>query len=258
MIAGQLNIEIQNRETDAQIGQQRIVAETRISVGGRAYRQALYGKGLGLSVILLGRTGDDSHGKLIRDTLAKDGISTRYIEEAAAEQTGLCIRIQGADARKQTFYDPGANLGYINCKTPIEFYLHLCDVAVVNKWCHFEVRKEILAAARSCAVPNIYVCSGMLTPEEQELPIDYLFLDYSENDRESIDSINLKDFSIGKGIFVFKNGAIHAVAVTGEEIHTMALPPEWNADQIVSKLMVSIKRGLNLSETMTLAGELVG
>lgn len=247
-IAGQLHVEIRARELDGQQGYKRIITDTSITLGGRAYRQAIYSKELGMNVILLGRIGDDDHGKMIHESLVKVGISTRYIEEIRHEHTGISFEVQ-SEHQKQFYFDPGANLGHSDFKIPIDYYLHLCDAVIVNKWCSLELRNEVLQAAQVNSIPNIYVQSGLPHDEEKNLPIDYLFLDFSIENQNLLQTINLKDYLIRKGIFVFKKGEITTISPNGAECYILNLPVELNADFVVTRIMATLTPRIKLSDT---------
>jgi hypothetical protein len=87
---------------------------------------------------------------------------------------------------------------------PIDYYLHLCDAVIVNKWCNLNLRRQILQAAHINSIPNIYVRSGLLDEEEQSLPIDYLFLDLSEEGPDISAAMKIEDYPVQKGIFYTK------------------------------------------------------
>jgi hypothetical protein len=249
-IAGQLNVELQFQESAVQSGNKKIITDPAITLGGRAFRQAVFSKELDMNVILLGRIGDDYHGKMIRESLEKAGISTQYIKEAPNETTGMSIEINSRTHPKESYFHPGANMGQDEFKMPIDYYLHLCDAVIVNRWSHFNLRSRVLQAAQMNSVPNIYVRSGIPVPEEKNLPIDYLFLDFSEEDSPIIATFNMKDYSIQKGIFIYQKGEFIALAPTGEERYRSKIPSELNADFIVTRIMVTLKSQIKLPETI--------
>jgi hypothetical protein len=251
-IAGQLNVEIHTQETGIHSGSKKIVAEPRITLGGRAYRQAMYSKDLGMNVILLGSIGDDYYGKLIRESLEKAGISTSYIKDFHDKNTGMSIEICSENRQIRRYFSPGANLNDGEFQVPIDYYLHLCDAVIVNKWCNFNLRQQILQAAHNNSIPNIYVRSGFPDEEEQNLPIEYLLLDFSDKESDAvIESLKMKSCPVQKGIFIRMKGEIIVLAPTGEEFCRVDAAPESNTDWIVSRIMAKLDPKIKLNETIS-------
>jgi hypothetical protein len=250
-IAGQLNVELQSQEIAKQNGYKKIISDPEITLGGRAYRQAIFSKDLGMNIILLACIGDDYYGKMIRESLEKAGISTRYIREVHNKNTGMSIKIGSPNSQIERYFNPGANLSDGEFKLPVDYYLHLCDAVIVNRWCNFSLRRRILHAAQINSIPNIYVHSDFLDGEEKSLPMDYLFLDFSEADSNRIVTLNVQDSLIKKGIFIYKKSAITILSPTGEEFVTINIPPEMNADFIVTRIMAKLNPQTKLNEIIT-------
>jgi len=248
-IVGQLNVEIHSEETGIQNGCKKIVKEPEITLGGRAYRQAIFSKDQGMNVILLGSIGDDYYGKLIRESLEKAGISTSYIKDIDNKSTGLSVGIRSQSRQITRYFSPGANLSDSEFKMPIDYYLHLCDAVIVNKWCSFNLRRQILQAAHINSIPSIYVRSGLPDEEEQGLPIEYLFLDFSEEESNAIATLNIKNYSVQKGIFIRSKSQIIVLAPTGEEYYRADLSSAFSTDLIVTQIMVKLDPKTKLNDT---------
>jgi len=252
-IAGQLNVEICSQETGNQNGCKKIVTEPQITLGGRAYRQAIYSKDLGMNVILLGSIGDDYYGKLIRESLEKAGISTSYIKDIHNKNTGLSIEICSQNHQIKRYFSPGANLNDSEFQMPIDYYLHLCDAVIVNKWCDINLRRQILQAAQINSIPNIYVRSGFPDEEEQSLPIEYMLLDFSEEEFDAIAALSMKSYSVQKGVFIRKKSEIIVFAPTGEEYCRMDVSSAYNTDFIISRIMMILDPKIKLNDTVSFA-----
>lgn len=246
-IAGQLNVEIECREAAVNPGR-TLVKDTRITLGGRAFRQAMCSKSLGMNVILLGRVGNDHHGKMILESLAKAGISSRYVEEAETGRTGLSVRILAEGGLRHEYFDPGANLGEIDYQIPIEYYLHLCDAIVVNKWCSLSLRKTILATAREHTVPCVYVHSGTMDDEERGLVLDFLFLDGTEDAAVNTPG-SYAGYTINRGVFIFSPGNLRLLSPQGDEVYAAAVPEGLDADSVVARLAANLFPETKLRET---------
>jgi pfkB family carbohydrate kinase len=248
-IVGQLNIEIRSRELDRQKGCYCLTHNTQISIECRAVQQANYCKQLGMNVILLGRVGEDFHGKMIQESLIKAGISTNYIEEAKHEHTGINIEILSGKSEKKVYFDPGANLGDGDFKIPIEYYLHLCDAVIVNKWCNYDLRQQIFQAAQLHLIPNIYVHSGFPGEDLKNMHIDYLFLDLSNEQQTSIETLTFQNYFIKKGVFIFNRGEISVLAPSGEHVYKLTISPELDANYIVTLLVTTMNSRTGIDES---------
>jgi sugar/nucleoside kinase (ribokinase family) len=246
-IVGQLIVEIKADEVNAQ-GGRHLIANTRIVPGGRSYRQALYAKEQGYSSILLGRIGDDHYGKIILDSLNGLGISTQFIEVSNSEYTGISFEVNSRDATQSVFLDPGASTGRGDFQYPIQNYLTLCDVIIINQWLEQGLIAKVLDLAGSSSIPTIYVCST--PPKDKPLAVDYLFLE-SASDGEVLDCSLIQ---ARKGLFLWRNGELSAFLPSGESAYKLKLNKDWDGDYLVIRLMRSVSGNVKLEETAEFAG----
>jgi ribokinase len=246
-IAGQLIVEIQTDEIGGQ-GLRRLTANTRIVPGGRSYRQALYAKQQGFSSILLGRIGDDHYGKIILDSLNRLGISTQFIEVSKSEYTGISYEVKRkGEAWQSVYFDPGASTGRGDFKYPIQNYLGLCDLAILNQWLHPGLRAQILQFAEDDSIPTVYVCSA--APQEEPFEVDYLFLESASNSQEAL-SGSLKT---RKGLFLWSEGELSAFLPEGDRVYKLKLNKDWDGDYLVIRLARSLSGTPRLEETAEFA-----
>lgn len=247
-ITGQLIMEIRARAHRAE-GNRRLIDGTSILPGGRTYRQALFAKEEGYSVILLGRLGDDHYGKTILQSLSAVGISTQFIEINRADYTGLSFEvIEAQGAAPLVYFDPGASVGQGDFQTPIQSYLPLCDAVLINQWFHPDACTRIVRQAQEHMIPTIYVCS---TPPRDggALEVDYLFLDQSEQ----ADPLPPIPKSVGprvlQGTYLWSGGRLRSFNARGRETAKLDLDPAMNSDRIVTRLMDSIIQGREIDES---------
>jgi len=246
-IIGQLIVEIKANEVSEQ-GGRHLIADTRIVPGGRSYRQALYAKEQGYNSILLGRIGDDHYGKIILDSLNGLGISTQFIEVSKSEYTGISFEVQKTkDATQSVFFDPGASTGRGDFQYPIQNYLTLCDVIIINQWLHQGLSAKVLELAEKNSIPTVYVCST--PPRERPFAVDYLFLESASNGGV-VDSSSMQ---ARKGLFLWSAGELSAFLPNGEQVYKLKLNRDWDGDYLVIRLMRSLSGDARLEKTAEFA-----
>ena len=250
-IVGHLIVEMRFQETNIQYGCKKIIDGPEITLGGDAYRQAIYCKNIGINVILLGNVGDDYYGKLIQKALKMAGISTSYIKEIHNKNTGLSIEICSQNNQIKRYLSLGANMNDSEFKIPIDYYLHLCNAVIVNKLCNFNLRRQILQAAKTNSIPSIYVRSGFPDEEERNLPIEYLFLDFSEEENVPISKLDIKSYSVQKAIFIRKKNEIIALDPTGEECYRTSKEAPLNTNSIISGIIIKLDPRTKLNDALS-------
>jgi ribokinase len=244
-IVGQLIVEIKSSELSGQ-GGRHLIGNTRIVPGGRSYRQALYAKEQGYNSILLGRIGDDHYGKIILDSLNGLGISTQFIEVSKSEYTGISFEVQEAGgARQSVFLDPGASTGRGDFQYPLQNYLTLCDLIIINQWLHQGLSAKVLELARDSSIPTVYVCSS--PPREKSFAVDYLFLEAAANGEE----VDFSSVQARKGLFLWRDGELSAYSPNGEQVYRLMLDRKWDGDYVVVRLLPSLSANARLEETAT-------
>jgi 2-dehydro-3-deoxygluconokinase len=79
-------------------------AELRLLVGGSEVNFAIGVRRLGLEAAWIGRLGDDPMGRRILDSLAREGVHTRWVSVDPKRPTGLYLREWLADGRRRAYY----------------------------------------------------------------------------------------------------------------------------------------------------------
>jgi len=79
-----------------------------IHPGGKGANQAVAAARLGARVAFVGRVGDDTHGRLVRESLAAAGVDHAHLRVAAAP-TGVALILLTPDGENSIVVSPGAN-----------------------------------------------------------------------------------------------------------------------------------------------------
>jgi hypothetical protein len=243
-IVGQLIVEIKADEV-SRLGSRHLIGGTRIVPGGRSYRQALCAKEQGYNSILLGRIGDDHYGKIILDSLNRLGISTQFVEVSRSEYTGLSFEVTSPpQASPSVYFDPGASTGPGDFQYPIENYLSLCDLIIINQWVHRDLSAKVLKLAEENRIPTLYACSA--PPRESPLAVDYLFLESASGNGDSVECGSVQ---ARKGLFDWRGGTLSAFLPNGEQVYRLEMGSKCDGDSLVVRLMQSLSSGARLEET---------
>ena len=242
-IAGQLLVEIKTDEVNEQ-GGRHLITNTRIVPGGRSYRQALYAKDQGYNSILLGRIGDDYYGKLILESLNGLGISTQFIEVSRSGYTGMSFEVHRCEGEKQSvFFDPGASTGPGDFQFPIQNYLALCDVVILNQWSPEGLSSRMLDLAEKNEIPTF--CVGSSPLRDKAVSVDYFFLESASNG----EMVDLSHLQARKGLFLRSDGELNAWLPSGRQLYKVRLQKEWDGDYLVIRLMHALLQGARLEDT---------
>ena len=153
------------------------------TIGGRGAESAMAAGKLSGNAILLGRVGEDSAGKRIREFLKVRGVDVRFLFVMKNEKTSVNTLIfDGSDYR--TLYFPGANR-YISMKDAENAFI--CNPEAV--YLHFDVPYEVVvAASRFAALKKIpvFLSAG---PVCRDFPFDLL---------ENVNTIFLDELEVKK------------------------------------------------------------
>ncbi|WP_214412225.1 ribokinase [Sphaerisporangium fuscum] len=76
--------------------------------GGKGANQAVAAARLGARVSLLGRVGADAHGRLLRESLDRDGVDLGHLHESSTP-TGVALISVGPEGDNSIIVSPGAN-----------------------------------------------------------------------------------------------------------------------------------------------------
>jgi ribokinase len=79
--------------------------------GGKGANQAVAAARMGVRVAMLGRVGDDDHGRRLLAALQRDGIDTRAVGVDDARPTGVALITVASDGENSIVVVPGANHG---------------------------------------------------------------------------------------------------------------------------------------------------
>ncbi|GMA20636.1 ribokinase [Arsenicicoccus piscis] len=77
--------------------------------GGKSANQAVAAALLGADVALLGRVGDDDHGRMLRGSLEHAGADTSHVEALEGVATGVAVIAVDAAGENNIILSPGAN-----------------------------------------------------------------------------------------------------------------------------------------------------
>ena len=88
--------------------------------GGKGNNQAVAAARLGARVALIARVGDDRRGTALIETLAREGVETRFIKRDPDAPTGAALIQVSEKGEKQIMAAPGANHRLIPVETPPE------------------------------------------------------------------------------------------------------------------------------------------
>ncbi|SEP51994.1 ribokinase [Amycolatopsis saalfeldensis] len=89
-------------------GETVLGGDTTLSPGGKGANTAAAAGRLGADVALLGAVGDDSYGRLLRDSLAAAGVATGHLR-TVGRPTGIAYITVTPDGENSILVSPGAN-----------------------------------------------------------------------------------------------------------------------------------------------------
>lgn len=79
--------------------------------GGKGSNQAIAAARQGADVAMVGRVGDDSYGKTLKEEMEKTGVRTDFVVTDSKRQTGLALMLINEDGRYVSYCGMGANDG---------------------------------------------------------------------------------------------------------------------------------------------------
>ncbi|MEV4009764.1 ribokinase [Nonomuraea angiospora] len=89
-------------------GETVLGSEPAVHAGGKGANQAVAAARLGARVALLGRVGADGHGRLLRESLERDGVDLGHLHDTQAA-SGLAMIAVGPQGDNSIIVAPGAN-----------------------------------------------------------------------------------------------------------------------------------------------------
>jgi ribokinase len=109
VVVGSVNVDLVVR-VDRRPGPGETVLGSDLSTypGGKGANQAVAAARLGARVSLLGRIGSDAHGRLLRESLERDGVELRHLHETSVP-SGVAMISVGPKGDNSIIVSPGAN-----------------------------------------------------------------------------------------------------------------------------------------------------
>ncbi|MEV6035719.1 ribokinase [Nonomuraea sp. NPDC052116] len=89
-------------------GETVLGSELAVHPGGKGANQAVAAARLGARVALLGRVGADGHGRLLRESMERDGVDLGHLHDTAAA-SGIAMIAVGPQGDNSIIVAPGAN-----------------------------------------------------------------------------------------------------------------------------------------------------
>ncbi len=206
-----------------------------LNPGGRGGNQALAAARAGANVSIVGKVGDDSYGRIIAETLKRDGVRTSGIGRSDT-QTGTAITVRDPSGQKQVIVLSGANVEANADQVPDEILVP-GNVLLMQMELPVEQTIAILERAKEKGCTTILNMAPALTiPKKAMGLLDYLIVNSIEA-RQIAEKLNLRSENnaakIAQGLAVAgqltcimtlgKAGAI-AVNRDGDAIGVPALP----------------------------------
>ncbi|TYK42704.1 ribokinase [Actinomadura decatromicini] len=90
-------------------GETVLGADLATHPGGKGANQAVAAARLGARAALVGRVGDDGHGRLLRASLAAAGVDLAHLATTPGAPTGVALITVGPDGDNSIIVSPGAN-----------------------------------------------------------------------------------------------------------------------------------------------------
>lgn len=271
LVVGSINMDIVVRvEHIPAIGETVIAREVNYSFGGKGANQAVAIAKLGGNVTIIGRVGNDIHGKNLIDNLKKHGVKISGIEIDETEKTGMAFIYVSDKGENNISVNQGANkkldveqinrhldlfeeteICVLQLEIPIETVKYVVDI------CNKKNIKVILNPAPAREMPkeilkNIYI----LTPNESELSILTKKSIETVKDVDNVSEVLLESgvqniiTTLGeKGCFLKnKNESLHFAAVKVNAIDTTAA-----GDSFTGGISVALSNGKSIEEAIKFA-----
>ena len=152
--------------------------------GGKGANQAVAASRLGAEVYMIGRVGDDHHGKVILNNFKVNGVHTDYVEPVTGVESGTA-HIVLAEGDNSIVVVKGANdhvtPAYIDKASKL---IEECDLVMIQQEIPEETVEYVARLCKKCHVPlllnpaparqisqNVIDCATYITPNEHEAAV---------------------------------------------------------------------------------------
>jgi ribokinase len=109
-VVGSLNADHRVRVSSIpKAGETILGSEIIVGAGGKGANQAVAASRAGAHATIIGASGDDADGQLVRDSLARQGVDTQHVHVIAGTPTGRAIITVDDEGANAIVVSPGAN-----------------------------------------------------------------------------------------------------------------------------------------------------
>jgi ribokinase len=109
-VVGSLNADHRVRVTSIPTAGETVMgSEIIVGPGGKGANQAVAASRAGAGAVMIGASGDDSDGRLVRDSLIRQGVDTQHVHIVAGAPTGRAIITVDDQGGNTIVVSPGAN-----------------------------------------------------------------------------------------------------------------------------------------------------
>jgi len=111
LVAGSVNMDLfLNMRTMPRSGESVIARDYGFTPGGKGGNQAVSAALLGADTHFCGRIGEDGYGRLLEESLRRNGVTIDGLTRDASEPTGLAAILREEDGSNRILVYPGANM----------------------------------------------------------------------------------------------------------------------------------------------------
>ena len=237
VVIGSINIDLVSRmSTFPKIGETVIGKEFSMVPGGKGANQALAMAKLGLSVIMVGKIGNDAFGEKALELLVKNKVNVANVEIESSTFTGIASIHVNEEGSNSIVVIPGANSKVtpdfvrkheeqirnsdaiiLQLEIPLESVLEACEIAYAGGI------PVILNPAPACPLPDsIYNKIKIIIINESETQT---LTGYSTDSYESLTQAAQYFFKRGCNSVVFTRGESGANYINTEDLTMVHVPP---------------------------------
>jgi len=238
--------------------------------GGKGANQAVTAGRMGAEVSFISRVGNDLFGRQTRESLEKEGISTRFVLEEENKSSGIALITVNGQGENTIVVAPGANASLTpatvqTCLNSIpnprfilcQLEIPIDTISFLASYAHKEGKKLILNPAPAFELPeSIYQQLFLITPNETEASL----LTGMPCDSEA-DYPKIAQWFINKGVqqvlltlgekgSYFQNST-QKIRVQAQKV--AAVDTTAAGDVFNGSLAVALAEGMNWEEAITLA-----